>query len=325
MSSATDTLPVGLGLVSRRRLIDGPVEVTFDLAPGDRPLVATGESVVPGAPIAEIVRDPRLLDRVIAPGAEPRPGERVPEGELLFAWRGRWRVAGAEISEPLDTPVAGIVRAVHPGTSIVIHATGRAMRGIVTLGGPTRGRLHIAAGGDRELRAAGLDVGLAGAIVVVGSRIDAETLTRARAMGVRGIIVGGLASKERRDFLASERRQRSALQRLPPYAVLVLEGAVRRPLATPLMQVLQALQGHEVAIVGDPPSLIFDAPEVVLPVPRPDLVRIRAGRLAGSEGTWIGVLGSRRFAGGVQLEAGAVRFEDGTVVAVPLGDLERFD
>ena len=60
----------------------------------------------------------------------------------------------------------------------------------MALGGPSRGRLHIAAGSDGELRSGGLDVGLAGTILVVGSRIDAETLTRARAMGVRGIVVG---------------------------------------------------------------------------------------------------------------------------------------
>jgi hypothetical protein len=63
--------------------------------------------------------------------------------------------------------------------------------------------------------------------------VDAETLTRARAMGVRGVVVTGLSSKERRDYLASEARQRSALHRLPPFAVLVLEGVVRRPLPGP--------------------------------------------------------------------------------------------
>ena len=52
-------------------------------------------------------------------------------------------------------------------------------------------------------------------------------------MGVRGVIVAGLASKERRDFLASEARQRAALHRLPPFAVLVLDGAVRRPWPAP--------------------------------------------------------------------------------------------
>jgi len=36
-------------------------------------------------------------------------------------------------------------------------------------------------------------------------------------------------------------------------------------------------------------------------------------------------VGPRRFAGGVHLEAGAVRLEDGSIVAVPLGAPERFD
>jgi hypothetical protein len=174
------------------------------------------------------------------------------------------------------------------------------------------------------VRASSLDVGLAGSILVVGSRIDAETLTRARAMGVRGIVVGGLASKERRDFVASERRQRAALHRLPPFAVLVLEGALRRPMAGPVLDVLAALVGHEVAIVSDPPALVFDAPDLAVPSPAPDLVRVRAGEMAGREGTWVEPLGQRRFAGGVHLEAGAVRFEDGRTVAVPIGDLERF-
>ena len=209
------------------------------------------------------------------------------EGELLFAWHDHWRVAGGEVIESLDSPITGIVRDVRPGSAIVIQASGRALHGIVTLGGPTRGRLHIAAGSDGELRSGGLDVGLAGTILVVGSRIDAETLTRARAMGVRGIVVGGLASKERRDFSASERRQRAALHRLAPYAVLVLEGATRRPLPSPVMDVLHALAGHEVAIVGDPPMLIFDA-EVDVPTPPADFVRVRGGALGGREGTWAG-------------------------------------
>ena len=312
-----------LGLVSARRLIDGPVEITFPLAPGDRALVAAGETVVAGAPIAERLRDPVLTDQLVPASADPRPGSRILEGELLFLWRERWRVAGSEVTESFESPVTGIIRDVRPGSAIVIQASGRALRGIVALGGPTRGRLHIAAGSDGELRSGGLDVGLAGTILVVGSRIDAETLTRARAMGVRGIVVGGLASKERRDFTASERRQRAALHRLAPYAVLVLEGATRRPLPSPVMDVLHALVDHEVAIVGDPPMLVFEG-EVDVPAPRPDLIRVRGGPLGGREGTWAGIVGSRRFAGGVHLEAGAVRFADGSVTAVPLGDLERF-
>ena len=313
-----------LGLVRMRRLLEAPIEVTFPLAPGDRALVAPGESVVPGAPIIERVRDPRISDVAVPEASDPQPGGRIPDGELLFEWRDRWRVVFGDVTEPLDSPVAGIVKDVRPGIGIVVRATGRGLRAIITLAGPTRGRLHVASWVEGELRSGSVDVGLAGKILVVGSRIDAETLTRARAMGVRGIIVAGLASKERRDFLASENRQRAALHRLPPFAVLVLEGAVRRPLAGPVMDILETLEGRDVALVADPPMLIFEEPELEIPAPQPDRVRIRAGQLMGLEGTWAGLVGQRRFAGGVHLEAGTVRFDDGSVVAVPIGDLERF-
>jgi hypothetical protein len=320
-------------LVPARRLVVAPVDALFPLAPGDRPMVSAGDSIVVGAPIAERLRDPRL-DEIETPlTSDPRPGgrwtgsprrgdERDPGGEFMFDWNGRWRVAAGDIADTMESPFAGIVRQVRPGTGITIRAAGRGIRGIVALGGPTRGRLQY--GADGELRTGGLDVGAAGTILVVGSRVDAETLTRARAMGVCGVVVAGLSSKERRDYLASEARQRAALHRLPPFAVLVLDGATRRPLAGAVQAVLGALAGHEVAIVTDPPMLVFDLPNLVIPDPPIDLVRIRAGSLAGREGRFVRAIGPRRFTGGAQLEAGIVHLPDGTTAAVPLGDLERF-
>ncbi len=336
--------PDDLGLVPCRRLLASPVDATFAVGPGDRILVANGSSVVVGAPLVERLRDPRIEDKVIPDDVTPRPGDRwhpggrdaspdvvarpgrpATSGEYLFPWKSRWRIATGDILDPLESPVAGIVRDVRPGTSITIRAAGRGIPGIVALGEPTRGRLTIAAGPEGGLRPGGLDVGMAGSILVVDARVDAETLTRARAMGVRGIVVAGLASKERRDFLASETRQRAALHRLPPYAVLVMEGASRRPMAGPLMRLLAALAGREVAVIADPPMLVFDVPDLPVPVPPPGLVRVRAGALSGHEGRWLGAMGPRTFGDSVAIEAGRVRLADGATVALPLGDLERFD
>ena len=322
-----------VGLVPARRLVVAPVDAHFALAPGDQPLVAAGDSVVVGAPIAERLRDPRLEELSAPNDVEPEPGTRWyepprrgstqgPGGETMFFWHDRWRVASGDIADTVESPFAGIVRDVRPGIGITIRAAGRGIRGVVALGGPTRGRLQT--GTESELRSGGLDIGSAGTILVVGSRVDAETLTRARAMGVGGVVVAGLSSKERRDFIASEARQRAALHRLPSFAVLVLDGAVRRPLAGAIQAVLGALTTHEVAIVTDPPMLVFDRPNLVIPDPPHDLVRIRSGSLAGREGRFIEAVGPRRFAGGVQLEAGLVHLPDGTTAAVPLGDLERF-
>jgi hypothetical protein len=154
--------------------------------------------------------------------------------------------------------------------------------------------------------------------------VDAEALTRARAMGVRGVIVSGLAGKERRDFLASEARQRAALHRLPPFAVLVLDGAIRRPIAGPVAAVLEALAGRTVAITIDPPAIVFDEPELTVAQPPAGHVRIRSGEHAGEEGRWAGLAGVRRFAGGTFLEAGWVVLGDAPAISVPIADLERF-
>ena len=327
----------GLDLVVRRPLTEQSIEAWLPLSPGDRPIVTGGETVFAGETIADRLREARLLETSDAPALRPgqrwtrvrvsASGEPEPqsEGELLFESDGRWRIATGEHQEPLESPVAGIVREVRPGVGIRVSAEGVGLPGAFALGGTARGRLEIAAGPDGELLPRSFDVGSAGAILVVGARIDAESLTRARAMGVRGIVVATLASKERRDFLASEARQRAALHRLPPLAVLVLHGVLRRPIATPVNDLLVLLAGRDVAIVGDPPRLIFDPAGIDIPVEPPGRVHVKTGVLAGRAGEWAGLAGLRRFRGGVHLEGGFVRFGDEPPVAIPLADLERYD
>lgn len=335
----------GLDLVAPRPLLGGPVEVVFRLSPGDRPLVSAGDAIAPGTPVAERLRDARLVDLASsATDDAARPGDRwtaaepagarlrrsgsTTDGELAFELGGRWRLATGDHVEAVESPVGGVVRDVRPGVSIRVRAQGRALPGVEALGDPTSGRLSL--GSDRgdvrygRLRSTSLDVGLAGTILVIGSRVDAEALTRARAMGVRGVIVSGLSGKERRDFLASEARQRASLHRLPPFGVLILDGVIRRPIAGPIAAILEALAGTTVAISVDPPALVFDAPTVDVAQPPADHVRVRSGEHAGDEGRWAGLAGIRRFAGGTFLEAGWVVFGDDPPRPVPLADLERF-
>ena len=201
---------------------------------------------------------------------------------------------------------------------------GPGLPGVFVAGGPARGRLEIASGPEGELRPAAIDVGRAGAILVVGSRVDAETLIRARAMGVRGGIVAGLSEKDVRDLAASDSRQQAGFHAPPPFAVLVLDGALRRPIAADVMAVLAASAGREVAIVGDQPCLLLGPDAPLPPAPDPNRVRVAHGPSAGREGRWLGLIGPRRFRAGIHLEAGLVDFGDGPAVVFPLADLERY-
>ena len=79
------------------------------------------------------------------------------------------------------------------------------------------------------------------------------------------------------------------------------------------------------AIVTDPPLIVFDVSEVPLPELPPDWVRARSGPQAGREGRWLKSAGLDRFRGGIHLEGAVVRFvEDTDTMIVPVSDLERF-
>jgi hypothetical protein len=335
-----------LAEIPARRLLEEGLEARFSLAPGDRALVEAGSSVAPGDPILERLRDRRVEEVAVDPGkgapdrvalaagqrwagratAGRRHRDVGREGELLAAVpgrRGRWRIVTGDHRDILVAPVGGEVVRVGAGGELLLRTAGRALRGAFAAGSAARGRLELATDPFGELRPGGIDVGRAGSILVVGARIDAEALTRARAMGVRGIVVSTLPGKDLRDFRGSERRQRSSLHPAPPFGVLVLEGTVRRPLPSPVATLLDRLAGREVALLVDPPALVFEGDDHVLPALDADWVRVRSGPGAGTEGRIVGPAGIRRFARGVQLEAAFVAIEGGAPVAVPLGDLER--
>jgi hypothetical protein len=330
--------PDWLDEIPSRPLLAHGLEGRFAMPPGDRSLVDPGAAVAPGDPLLEHLRDRRIEEVDVRSGtddARPVAGTRWTagsgrhrdhDGELLSRLPGRrerWRLVTGQHRDVVESPMPGEVTAVQPGAEIRLRATGPALRGAFAAGSATRGRLELATDASGELRAAAIDVGSAGSILVVGARIDAEALTRARAMGARGIVVATLPGKELRDFEASERRQRASLHALAPFGVLVLDGVVRRPIAGPVAAILERMVGTEVALLVDPPALVFDADPGDLPVPGPDWVRIRSGANAGLEGRVIAMLGARRFAGNVVTEAARVAIEGQPAVDVPVGDLER--
>ena len=334
------TTPPGLERVAARALVmSGPV-VSFELHPGDRPLVAGGDAVARGAGLVERLRDPRSVVLRAQPPEGARSGDRfIPasgrlpslrgrvdpyEVELLHRAPGGWRGVGGETADTIEAPMAGIVRELRRGVALSVAFEGHALLGSFVVGDPTTGRLAVAADPAGGLASNALDVGLAGSIVVAGSRVGVETISRARAMGIRGIVVAALGQKELRDLRASEARQRAALHRLEPFAVLVLDGAVRRPIAGPMMAILAALADRGVAIVADPPALLFDWPDAAMLRPQEAHVRIRHGEHAGREGRFTGLAGRRRFDANVHLDAGTVALSDGRTLVLPLADLERF-
>ncbi len=343
--SAAHGRPAAIAVAAERLVVARPWlergrRAWIPLQPGDRATVAVGASVTPVTVVGEHVRDTRLVgmdprDRDPArfsPGArvgprDARPRRRrtglVDEGTVLYrSSRARLNVVVGRHREPLYARADGTVVAVTPG-GISILLVGHALGGVAGAGQAVHGRLRIAVGdpGD-ELRSAGLHVADAGSIVVAGARVDVETLTRARALGIQGVVAGGMAGHDLRAFARSEARQREALHSLAPFAVLVLEGFGRRSLAGPPWELLLAVAGTGVSIFPDPPLLVFD-PGANLPQVASGTLRIAAGPGAGTAGRIDGPAVMQRLEGGVHVLA--VPFVGGgRRWIVPLADLERF-
>jgi len=319
--------------------------VRVRLGLGDRPIVTAGVHVAAGDDIAERLRDPDLAETRLGGIQEPEPGAMLEDGAALGGKRrkvaspGHGRViyvtpngilrsiVGHHI-EMVQAPAAGIVEAVMP-TAIVLRTDGIGYAGTLMTGDPTNGRLMVGvARPDDELPVAAIDVSGAGAIVVAGARIDVEALTRARAMGVRGVVVGGVVGRDLRSFAASEARQRAAIHASPPFALLVLDGFGKRPIPPAVWAALIEAEGREVGITADPPMILLDAATAIAP-PTPDRVRASAGEMTGRTGRLLEIVGRRRLRAGVMAQVGRVAFEAGGGGQPPeerlvaLADLER--
>ena len=322
---------------SRAFLVPRPC-VRLELQPGDRVTAVVGDIVHVGELVAERIRDPRLVE---APG--PRdgadqgiplpgtwlPGEHTlagrragaPAGELLFEHAGRRRLATGPHLDRLHAPADGRVLDVEPGVALVLEVDGPGLAATELLGEPHWGRLVLLP--DESDPRLALDVALAGAVVVLPGRVDAEALARARAMGIHGAVVASLAERDRRDLAASAARQQAGLHRLAPFGVLVMGGYLRRAFSAAVRSALDAVSGAVVGLVGDPPLLLLPAGRE-LPLPDPDHILVRGGPEAGREGRWLGPGGLRRVRGGITAETGLVVLDDGRTVALPIGELERF-
>lgn len=236
-------------------------------------------------------------------------------------------VAPLGTSEPILGHVRGEVTSVAP-EAIEIRVAGAMVAGIGGSGRAVHGELRtIVREPGEELRAGAIDVGATGRILVGGSRASAETLTRARAMGVAGIVVGGVLDKELRDYEATQRRRRAVTGGGGDLALVIVEGFGKVGLDAGLFAWFREHEGHMASLFGDAARLyVYDAspPPARRALPRAgDRVIGLRRPFAGHGGELLRVLGAAHAApNGVSTRSGVVRFEDGRTAVVALANLE---
>jgi hypothetical protein len=285
----------------------GEIEELLTVHPGERvdadeplALVEGGGAVL--APIAGLVISASRRD-----------------GTLLLAPLGR--------EEPVIGHVRGRVRAIEEG-SLLIEVPAARLRGMGGSGDAVHGELVVGVRSpEEELRAGAIDSGATGKILVGGSRASAETLTRARAMGVAGIVLGGVLDKELRDFAAIQQRRREAGGMTGSFGILLVEGYGKVGIDPQLFAWFRLHSGRMASLFGaDALLYVYDASP--LPTRRPlarvgERVTAHRRPFQGRGGVLVALMDDLHAAqSGIPTRMALVRFEDGRLAPVPLANLE---
>lgn len=223
--------------------------------------------------------------------------------------------------------VRGRVRSIDGGW-ITVEVPGVVVRGVGGTGDSVHGELVMGVrSADEELRAGTIDAGATGKIVVGGSRASAETLTRARAMGAAGIVLGGVLDKELRDFEAIQRRRREVGGLVGSFGVVLLEGYGKVGIDPQRFAWLRQHAGHMASLFGADGLLLVN--DATAPPGRRTLPRVGERVIAhrrpfqGRAGVLVAELEDLHAApSGIATRMGLVRFEDGRLAAVPVANLE---
>ena len=335
--------------------------LSVPLAAASRPLVAVRDEVAPGqtiawtrtlgrprsVPLAARLRRPAgevgalvlpIPGAVVAVGeplARAQPGQEVPSPSDAI-YLGLSRGDGAALIAPLgeEVPVVSEVRgrvAAVSRSAIDIEVRAAVVHGADGWGEPVHGELvvSVASPGD-ELRPALIDAGKRGKILVGGSRASPEALTRARAMGVAGIVLGGAFDKELRDFAAVQQRGREGDASGAAIGLLLLQGYGKIPIEPRLFAWLRRHEGREASLMGADRTLyVYDGDEPPTrrwpPRAGDRVVALRrpgqglTGRLARV------VEELRAVPSGVAVRTATIELDDGRQVAIPLANLEAVD
>lgn len=163
-----------------------------------------------------------VRDYLVKPDGHPvRRGEVIAETRPLLKWlkaevrspiEGRLEsvstVTGqALLREPprsldLLAYVDGTVVEIHPGQGVTVETECSLVQGIFGIGGETWGPLIMGVKSpDEPLTADKILPSMKGQIVVGGAFLGADTMTRAREVGVAGLVVGGIHDKDLRALL----------------------------------------------------------------------------------------------------------------------------
>jgi hypothetical protein len=173
--------------------------------------------------------------------------------------------------------VDGTIVEIHPNQGVTVEATCSLVQGIFGIGGETSGELVVAVGSpDESLMPTHLRPDMQGKIIVGGSFLSAETMAKAKELGVTGLVVGGIHDKDLRALLGYDLGVAITGTEQVGFTLILTEGFGTIPMAQKTFTLLSAHAGEKASISG--------ATQIRAGVIRPEIIiPKKSGSVTGAE------------------------------------------
>ncbi len=279
--------PVEASTVVARTLLPGKVHTVnvvnrLGISPGEirgYMLKREGEPVEAGEPIAESRPFIRWLKTQV-PSPIRGTVEIISEvtGQVLL----REPPQPLELSAYLDGRVVEII----PREGVVVETTCAFVQGIFGIGGETTGKLAFAVERPEDiLTPERIRPEHRGTILIGGSFASGETITRAREVGVKALVVGGVHDLDLRRLLGYDLGVAITGTERIGLTLILTEGFGRIPMAVRTFDLLASKVGWKASCSGATQIRAgVIRPEVIIPLHQPSAGSFQPSGVKGEEG-----------------------------------------
>jgi hypothetical protein len=155
------------------------------------------------------------------------------------------------------------------GQGVVVETTCSLVQGIFGIGGEAWGELLVAVASPEEsLTPSQLTTAMKGKIVVGGAFLSAETMTRAKELGIIGLVVGGIHDKDLRALLGYDLGVAITGTEQVGFTLILTEGFGTIPMASKTFRLLSSHTGCKASISGSTQIRAgVIRPEIIIPRP----------------------------------------------------------
>jgi hypothetical protein len=264
-------------VISKKRIlpIPGAVLVQQGESVSSDKVVARAE--LPGkVHVVNVVNQMGILPEDLKEYMAKREGDRVEQGEVLAETRPLIKWFKSSVTSPITGSIETISNAtgqvllrepprrldlfsyvdgriveVIPGQGVRIETTCAFLQGIFGIGGETWGTLALVAESpEQPLEARQLTADHAGKIVIGGSFVGADALQRAKSVGVKGLVIGGMHDKDLRVLLGYDLGVAITGTENIGFTLVLTEGFGHIPMARKTFDLLRGLSGRKASISG---------------------------------------------------------------------------